>query len=314
MTCIKYIVIAGCLFCSQVVSVAWAQTTPTHQVSPTTGTAIVQGFVLDGQTKVPIAGATVIAKNQAGAIRDQQTTNAQGAYQLKLDPKQSYIFTAKAEGYITLDEQLSFSSPTAVSMDRSKNPTLLYRSTSNPVSKNTTAPVHTTTSTVTTPPVKAPSTTPPVSEQPAASNSTTAGRSRITPPKTLDAKVIYTPPPLVVAAGTTTQLKALQFVQSKAELLPEAQPTLDQLLAFMQEHSTAEIELAGHTDNQGDFDENLRLSKQRVEVVKDYLVKNGIAANRISTRGFGPTRPIASNNSEATRKLNRRVEMTVLKE
>ncbi len=81
----------------------------------------------------------------------------------------------------------------------------------------------------------------------------------------------------------------------------------------MQEHPTAEIELAGHTDNQGDFDENLRLSKQRVDVVKEYLVKNGVAANRISTRGFGPTRPIASNNSEATRKLNRRVEMTVLK-
>ncbi len=311
--CFQYIVIAGCIFSSSMASVVWAQTTPTHQVAPTNGSAVVQGFVLDGQTKVPIAGATVIAKNQAGAIRDQQTTNTQGAYQLKLDPKQSYIFTAKAEGYSTLDEQLYFSSPTATSMDRSRNPTLLYRASSNPVRPNNPPPVHTTTSTVTVPPVKTPATTPPISEQPAASNSTTADRSRITPPKTLDAKVVYTPPPLVAAAGTTTQLKALQFVQSKAELLPEAQPTLDQLLGFMQEHPTAEIELAGHTDNQGDFDENLRLSKQRVDVVKDYLVKNGVAANRITTRGFGPTRPIASNNSEATRKLNRRVEMTVLK-
>ncbi|GAB4031915.1 OmpA family protein [Spirosoma gilvum] len=314
MTCTQIIVIAGCLFGSTTVSsIVWAQ--PTHQVAPTAnGTAIVQGYVLDGQTKAPIAGATVMAKNQAGAIRDQQITNSEGAYQLKLDPKQSYIFTAKADGYITLDEQLYFSSPTAVSMDRSKNPTLLYRTSSNPVSKSSVAPAHTTTSTVTAPPAKTPVTTPPVSEQPAVSASTNVNRTRVTPPKTLDAKVTYTPPPIVAAAGKTTQLQTLQFVQSKAELLPEAQPTLDQLLSFMQEHPTAEIELAGHTDNQGDFDENLRLSKQRVDVVKEYLVKNGIAANRISTRGYGPTRPIASNNSEVTRKLNRRVEMTVLKE
>lgn len=91
-------------------------------------------------------------------------------------------------------------------------------------------------------------------------------------------------------------------------------PALEQLLAFLRDKPTVEIELAGHTDNQGDFDENLRLSKQRVDVVKDYLVKNGVAANRISTRGYGPTRPIANNNKEVTRQMNRRVEMTVVKQ
>ena len=114
--------------------------------------------------------------------------------------------------------------------------------------------------------------------------------------------------------GKATQLQALQFVQSQPDLLPEAQPALDQLLGFMRDHPTAEIELAGHTDNQGDFDKNLQLSKQRVDVVKDYLVKNGVDARRITTRGYGPTRPIASNNREATRQLNRRVEMTVVKQ
>ena len=134
------------------------------------------------------------------------------------------------------------------------------------------------------------------------------------PPKTLDAKVVYTPPLVVAAVGKTTQLRALQFVQSKTELLPDAQPALEQLLQFMQSQPTAEIELSGHTDNQGDFDQNLALSKQRVDVIKAYLVSNGIAANRITTRGYGPTRPIASNNSEATRQLNRRVEMIVMKQ
>lgn len=108
-------------------------------------------------------------------------------------------------------------------------------------------------------------------------------------------------------------LQAIQFVQSQAEFLPSAQPALEQLLAFMQNNPTVEIELGGHTDNQGDFDQNVLLSKKRVDLVKEYLVKNGIAANRISTRGYGPTRPIASNKSEVTRQLNRRVEMVVLK-
>ena len=111
-----------------------------------------------------------------------------------------------------------------------------------------------------------------------------------------------------------TRLPAIQFVQSKAEFLPDAEPALAQLAAFMRSKPTVEIELAGHTDNQGDFDQNVLLSKKRVELVKEYLTKSGIAATRISTRGYGPTRPVASNKSEATRHLNRRVEMTVTKD
>lgn len=108
-------------------------------------------------------------------------------------------------------------------------------------------------------------------------------------------------------------LQTIQFVQSQAEFLPTAQPALEQLVAFMRDKPTADIELGGHTDNQGDFDQNVLLSKKRVDLVKAYLVKNGIAASRITTRGYGPTRPIASNKTEATRQLNRRVEMLVTK-
>jgi len=103
-------------------------------------------------------------------------------------------------------------------------------------------------------------------------------------------------------------------VQSKADLLPDAQPAMQQLLTFMQTHPTTEILLAGHTDNQGDFDANVKLSQDRVDVVKQYLVSNGIAASRITAKGYGPTRPIASNNREISRQQNRRVEMTVIKE
>ncbi|MEZ4900275.1 MAG: OmpA family protein [Spirosomataceae bacterium] len=116
-----------------------------------------------------------------------------------------------------------------------------------------------------------------------------------------------------VKVGTSILLKNIRFLQSKADLLPESNTELEHLLGFMREHPTAEIELQGHTDNLGDFDLNLKLSKQRVEAVKAFLVSNGIAAHRISGKGFGSTRPIANNNREETRHLNRRVELIIKK-
>jgi OOP family OmpA-OmpF porin len=116
-----------------------------------------------------------------------------------------------------------------------------------------------------------------------------------------------------VAIGASIVLNNLRFVQSKAELLPESDAELNHLWTFMREHPTAEIELQGHTDNQGDYDLNLALSKQRVEAVKSFLVSKGIAPQRISGRGFGSTRPIANNNREETRQLNRRVELVIKK-
>lgn len=116
-----------------------------------------------------------------------------------------------------------------------------------------------------------------------------------------------------VAIGSSIVLNNLRFVQSKAELLPESDGELNHLWAYMREHPTVQIELQGHTDNQGDFDLNLKLSRQRVEAVKAFLVSKGIAAQRISGKGFGSTRPIASNNREETRQLNRRVELIITK-
>jgi outer membrane protein OmpA-like peptidoglycan-associated protein len=138
--------------------------------------------------------------------------------------------------------------------------------------------------------------------------------SSVAPPKTLDAKVSNTTPLLIAPKGEPTQLKSIRFAQSKPELLPESQSELDQLLSFMNGNPKAEIELAGHTDNQGNFEENVQLSRLRVEAVKEYLVRNGVATNRIVAKGYGPSRPIASNNHEETRRLNRRVEFTVTKE
>ena len=116
-----------------------------------------------------------------------------------------------------------------------------------------------------------------------------------------------------VSVGKAIVLQNLRFAQSKPELLPESNAELENVFKFMQEHPTANIELQGHTDNRGDFDLNLALSRQRVEVVKAFLVKKGISPSRITGKGFGSSRPIANNNREETRQLNRRVELIITK-
>lgn len=106
-------------------------------------------------------------------------------------------------------------------------------------------------------------------------------------------------------------LNRLYFVQSEAQLLPESIPEMESLRDYLTENQHVHITLSGHTDNQGDFDLNLKLSRERAENVKAFLVENGISDKRISTKGYGNLRPIASNTEEETRRLNRRVEMEV---
>ena len=81
----------------------------------------------------------------------------------------------------------------------------------------------------------------------------------------------------------------------------------------MKENPKVEIRLEGHTDNRGVAKYNLKLSKDRVEAVRDYLIKRGISKNRITGKGYGGSRPIADNENPATRILNRRVEFTIVK-
>lgn len=113
--------------------------------------------------------------------------------------------------------------------------------------------------------------------------------------------------------GVTVNLKNVLFQQSTATLLPESFAELDVVYNMMKANPKMEIFLAGHTDNRGLHYLNVRLSQSRVEAVKDYLVKKGIEATRISGQGFGGVRPIADNEAEDTRKLNRRVEFTITK-
>lgn len=116
-----------------------------------------------------------------------------------------------------------------------------------------------------------------------------------------------------IEVGTTVTLKNILFMQSKPELLPESYPELDQVAQFLKDNPHLEIELAGHTDSRGSFRQLMALSQQRVNKVKNYLVSKGISSKRIVGKGYGGSKPIASNDSEETRMLNRRVEFTIKK-
>lgn len=113
--------------------------------------------------------------------------------------------------------------------------------------------------------------------------------------------------------GTKVTLKNIQFARGKSALLPESYDELIRLVELLRGNEQMEIQLNGHTDNQGDAAQNLALSEIRVKAVQDYLIKKGVAASRLRGQGFGGSQPIASNQQEPTRKLNRRVEFEILK-
>ncbi len=113
--------------------------------------------------------------------------------------------------------------------------------------------------------------------------------------------------------GETIQLNKVYFERATAVLLDESFAELNQLADMLSENPNVKIELSGHTDNQGSSKLNLSLSQERVNKVKMYLTEHGVEGNRIKGKGYGGTKPIASNASEETRKLNRRVEITILK-
>lgn len=115
-----------------------------------------------------------------------------------------------------------------------------------------------------------------------------------------------------VVAGKAIQLENVLFVQGKPDLLPGSDEQLNLLVEFLIDNPESKIDLAGHTDNRGSVTANFRLSNERVETIKEYLISHGIHKKRLSGKGYGGSVPIASNRSEETRRLNRRVEFKLL--
>jgi outer membrane protein OmpA-like peptidoglycan-associated protein len=115
----------------------------------------------------------------------------------------------------------------------------------------------------------------------------------------------------MVEKNKVYSLANISFDQGKADLKPGFEAELEKVMAILSDNDQYTLLLEGHTDNQGDWNDNLKLSLERVENVKAYLVSKGVNANRIKTKGWGGSRPLANNFVEETRKNNRRVEFTI---
>lgn len=113
--------------------------------------------------------------------------------------------------------------------------------------------------------------------------------------------------------GTVITLSGgVLFASGKSELLPAAQLKLNSVAdALMQQDPDSKMVVEGHTDSQGGEAYNQDLSQRRAQTVRDYLVSRGMAADRATAQGFGPSRPIADNKSTEGRANNRRVEIVV---
>lgn len=109
----------------------------------------------------------------------------------------------------------------------------------------------------------------------------------------------------------TSAFNSLEFAYNESTILLTSNESLDALASLLKQKQDWKLQISGHTDNIGEEEGNLVLSKERVDSVKDYLVKRGIAAERIETQYFGSSKPIASNETEEGRQKNRRVEMKI---
>ena len=104
-------------------------------------------------------------------------------------------------------------------------------------------------------------------------------------------------------------LEGVSFLTGSAKLTLNSQGPLDRVVTALRERPELKVVIEGHTDNVGNRDANLRISKARADAVRAYFIAKGIAANRLTSVGIGPDQPVAPNDTEEGRARNRRVQL-----
>lgn len=116
-----------------------------------------------------------------------------------------------------------------------------------------------------------------------------------------------------IEIGQIVRLNNVFFDFDKWSLRPESFVELDRVVTLLKENPSIEIEMSAHTDSKGSDDYNFRLSDNRAKSVMEYIISKGIPDSRITSKGYGETKPVATNETDDGRQLNRRVEFTILK-
>jgi outer membrane protein OmpA-like peptidoglycan-associated protein len=106
-------------------------------------------------------------------------------------------------------------------------------------------------------------------------------------------------------------LNNIFFDFDRSSLRADSKPELARVLAVLKQNPSMKIEISGHTDNKGSAAYNLKLSEARAKSVVDFLVSAGIDKNRLTYTGLGFSEPVASNDTEEGRQLNRRIEFKI---
>lgn len=115
-----------------------------------------------------------------------------------------------------------------------------------------------------------------------------------------------------IKAGASYTIKDIRYETNSDELNAQIKALLDEFADYLQLNKTIKISIYGHTDNVGLAEKNLELSNQRAKGVYEYLISKGVDNSRLNYKGFGSTKPLVSNNTEAGRAKNRRTEFFIV--
>lgn len=234
----------------------------------------IKGKLIDAKTNKPITGNVLYRSDFDAQKTDSIKTSATGEYSFKIKPE-AYTFVASATGYENSQENMDLSK-IAKSQQFSQS---IYL---NPVDKV----------------VKKPE---PVKEE----------APKIAYKIEVAKEESQENSPIKIEENKF-RLDKVFFEIGEVKLLPDSYIQLDGLLKMLKDDSKMSIIVEGHTDNVGDPTQNKRLSLERAYNVREYLISKGIAGFRIQFKGYGDTKPIADNNTEEGRKMNRRVEFVIL--
>lgn len=115
-----------------------------------------------------------------------------------------------------------------------------------------------------------------------------------------------------IAVGRSYRVNDIRFATGSAAIARSSEFILDELIGFLRENATVKIRIEGHTDSVGRLEDNMALSHDRAFTVMEYLQGKGIAGSRLSFKGLGPTKPVATNDTPEGRARNRRTEFVII--